>query len=220
MIIAIDGPAGAGKTTISKALAARLGYTYIDTGALYRGFALKAQREGVDINDDARLKKMCDEISLYFKNDDGELRLYLDGADVTKEIREPQMSMMASDISARPMVREALLHVQRELGRERKVILEGRDIGTVVFPEADCKFYLDASVEERARRRHKDFVKAGKEVAIEKLIEDIKQRDHNDSSRKHAPLMQADDAIHIDSTNFSFDEVIDQLVTIIKNKQG
>lgn len=219
MIIAIDGPAGAGKTTVSRKLAEKLGYTYIDTGALYRGFALKALRENVDIFDDEKLRRMCDEIDLKFITEGGELKLYLDGADVSKEIREPHMSMKASDISARPIVRKALLDVQRVMGKSGRVVLEGRDIGTVVFPNADIKFYLDATTEERASRRHRDFVSAGKDVDIEKLVEEIRQRDKNDSTREHAPLKKADDAIHIDSTEYNIDEVVDKMVENIKKNK-
>ncbi len=218
LVIAIDGPAGAGKTTISKALAKKLNYTYIDTGALYRGFALKALRDGVDIDDDVRVQKMCDEIDLCFREVGGELRLHLGGIDVSKQIREPVMSMKASDISARPIVRKALLGVQRELGKDGGVIFEGRDIGTVVFPDADLKFYLSASVKERARRRYMDFVGAGKRVDMDALINDISQRDKNDSSRKHAPLKQAKDAIYIDSTEYSIDEVVELMITEVNKK--
>jgi cytidylate kinase len=220
LIIAIDGPAGAGKTTISKALARRLDYSYIDTGALYRGFALKAYRDGVDISDDDKLTSMCAKTHLSFRNFDGESKLHLDGIDVSREIREPHMSMKASDISARPVVRAALLDLQRELGKNGKAVLEGRDIGSVVFPDADIKFYLDASVEERAKRRHKDFTSTGNDVKIESLIEDIKKRDHNDSNRAHAPLTKTDDAIHIDSTSHSVDEVIELMLDEIKKKSG
>ena len=220
LIIAIDGPAGAGKTTISKMLAKSLGYSYIDTGALYRGFALKALNEGVDIFDDGKLKDMCERTDLSFKNEGGELKLYLDGVDVSQEIREPHMSMKASDISARPIVREALLDLQRELGKDGCAILEGRDIGTVVFPDADLKFYLDASVEERANRRHRDFNSAGNKVSLDALIKDIKTRDNNDSTREHAPLKKTDDAIHVDSTTYSIDEVIEFMVEEVKRKQA
>ena len=209
LVIAIDGPAGAGKTSISKAAAKRLGYTYIDTGALYRGFALKAKNLGIDIQNDDELSDMCNNINLSFQDVGGERRLFLDGVDVSKEIREPDMSMRASDISARPIVRAALLGTQRDLGRDGAVILEGRDIGTVVFPDADIKFYLDAAVDERAKRRLNDYQAAGKSVSLNDLVEEIKQRDQNDSTREHAPLTRTDDAIHIDSTKFSFDEVLD-----------
>jgi cytidylate kinase len=218
LIIAIDGPAGAGKTTISKTLATKLGYSYIDTGALYRGFALKASREGIDIHDDDKLKKMCEETDLCFKNKNGELKLYLDGVDVSKEIREPHMSIRASDISARPVIRKALLNVQRKLGENGEVILEGRDIGSVVFPDADLKFYLDANVEERAKRRHRDFINAGKSVDLNGLIEDIKKRDLNDSKREHAPLTKTDDAIYVDSTNYTINEVIELMIREVKKK--
>lgn len=218
LIIAIDGPAGAGKTTISKALAKKLDYSYIDTGALYRGFALKALDSGINIDEDDKLKDLCETTELTFRNEDGSLKLYMDGVDVSTKIREPQMSMKASDISAKPIVRKALFELQRELGKDGRAILEGRDIGTVVFPEADLKFYLDASVEERARRRYKDFVNAGKEVPLDEIINDIKQRDFNDSTRAHAPLRKSDDAVHIDSTSYTIDEVISFMLKEVNSK--
>lgn len=218
LIIAIDGTAGAGKTSVSKALASKLEYSYIDTGALYRGFALKADREGVDIHDDENLKKLCSGIDLSFKTVNGASNLFLDGVDVSKEIREPHMSMKASDISAKPIVREALLNVQRKLGESGRVVLEGRDIGSVVFPNADVKFYLDANPEERAKRRHKDFVAAGKEVCIDELVNDIKRRDKNDSTRAHAPLKRTEDAIYIDSTIHPIDEVVELMLVEVRKK--
>jgi cytidylate kinase len=219
LIITIDGPAGAGKSTISKKLAQITGYSYIDTGALYRGIALKALKEGIDVFDDDKMKKMCEKIDLFFKNDKGELKLFLDSVDVSKEIREPHMSMKASNASARPVVRKALLNLQRELGKNGKVVLEGRDMGTVVFPGADIKFYLDATVKERAKRRYNDFVAAGKKVDYNALVEEITKRDLNDSTRAYAPLKKADDAMYIDSTKYTINEVIELMIKQIQKKQ-
>lgn len=215
-IVTIDGPAGAGKTTVSKTLAARLGYRYIDTGALYRGVALAVQRAGVAEYDDTALSTVCRAVTLdfIFLNDD--LRLTLDGEDVSDLIRTPEISMLASAVSARPLVREYLMEIQRTLGRAGSAVLEGRDMGTVVFPDADIKFFLSADTPTRARRRYDELIaKQDCDVELAEVERDIIQRDRNDSTRDIAPLKPAADAIQIDSSRMTVAEVVDAMLAHI-----
>jgi len=214
LLITIDGPAGAGKTTVSRALADRLGYRYIDTGALYRGIALAAKNRGVDPQDDKNLKLLCKDIDLNFVKQDKGLGLFLDGEDISDRIRTPEITMMASAVSARPVVREFLLGLQKGLGREKAAVFEGRDMGTVVFPEADLKFFLDASTRTRARRRYEEQ-KSKNSQTLDEVEQDIQRRDHNDSTRDVAPLKPAEDAIVIDSTEMKVDDVVDFMVSHI-----
>ena len=214
LLITIDGPAGAGKTTVSRALADRLGYRYIDTGALYRGIALAAKNRGVDPQDDKNLKLLCKDIDLNFVKQDKGLGLFLDGEDISDRIRTPEITMMASAVSARPVVREFLLGLQKDLGREKAAVFEGRDMGTVVFPEADLKFFLDASTRTRARRRYEEQ-KSKNSQTLDEVEQDIQLRDHNDSTRDVAPLKPAEDAIVIDSTEMKVDDVVDFMVSHI-----
>ena len=214
LLITIDGPAGAGKTTVSRALADRLGYRYIDTGALYRGIALAAKNRGVDPQDDKNLKLLCKDIDLNFVKQDKGLGLFLDGEDISDRIRTPEITMMASAVSARPVVREFLLGLQKDLGREKAAVFEGRDMGTVVFPEADLKFFLDASTRTRARRRYEEQ-KSKNSQTLDEVEQDIQRRDHNDSTRDVAPLKPAEDAIVIDSTEMKVDDVVDFMVSHI-----
>ena len=215
LLITIDGPAGAGKTTVSRALADRLGYRYIDTGALYRGIALAAKNRGVDPQDDKNLKLLCKDIDLNFVKQDKGLGLFLDGEDISDRIRTPEITMMASAVSARPVVREFLLGLQKGLGREKAAVFEGRDMGTVVFPEADLKFFLDASTRTRARRRYEEQ-KSKNSQTLDEVEQDIQRRDHNDSTRDVAPLKPAADAIIIDCTELSADEVVALMVSHIR----
>lgn len=208
LIIAIDGPSGAGKSTITRRLADRLGYLYIDTGAMYRAVALAVERAGCDADDEACLAALCAGTSIAFARTDGCCRVLLNGEDVSEEIRTPEISLLTSRISAKKTVRAMLLKNQRQLGADGGVILEGRDIGTVVFPDADVKFYLSASAEERGRRRYLELKAKGVDVSLETTIAEVIQRDEQDSSREHAPLRQADDAVVIDSTAISIDEVV------------
>jgi cytidylate kinase len=198
LIITIDGPSGAGKTTVSRILADRLGYRYIDTGALYRGVALEAMSSGLN-------------------PDDKGLRLISNDSDITDKIRTPEISMFASAASARPVVRNFLLDLQRDLGREKGVVFEGRDMGTVVFPDADVKFYLDASHKTRALRRYQEL-KSETSQTLHDVEKDIKRRDKNDSARDLAPLMPAKDAVIIDSTHLSAQDIVDRMANIIENK--
>jgi cytidylate kinase len=218
LLITIDGPAGAGKTTVSKILAERLGYKYIDTGALYRGVAYEARKVGVGSDDDAGLERLCGAITLQFTRGERGLRLLSNGADITGDIRTPEMSMLASAVSARPVVRKYLLSLQIELGKEKGAVFEGRDMGTVVFPGAEVKFYLDASVRTRAERRFKELAGEKDSPAMEVIERDIRVRDENDSKRNLAPLIPAEDAVIIDSTGLDIESVVNLMLSHIKSK--
>ena len=217
-IVAIDGPAGAGKSTVSRLLARRLGFALVDTGAIYRCVALLATREGVALDDDARLGPLLGRIHVAFRVLDGENHAFLDGQDVSMEIRTPAMSMAASAVSSRPVVRDGLLQLQRRLALEAPAgaILEGRDIGTVVFPDADAKFFLEASPEVRARRRFEELFQRGTESTLNAILSEQNKRDHDDASRAVAPLRPADDAERVDSTGLPLSEVVRALEATIR----
>ncbi|MGA8241256.1 MAG: (d)CMP kinase [Desulfobacterales bacterium] len=206
-VVTIDGPAGAGKTTVSRMLADRLGYRYIDTGALYRAIALAVQEGGIDPKDDAALEKMCTALSLRYDQTGKGPRLLSNGRDVTDRLRTPEITMLASAVSARPAVRRFLLGVQRAMGREKGAVFEGRDMGTVVFPDADVKFYLDAPEKIRAMRRFLEL-RPKTELTFEEVERDLVRRDRNDSTRTEAPLKPAVDAIWIDSADLAPAEVV------------
>ena len=214
LLITIDGPSGAGKTTVSRILADRLRYRYIDTGALYRGVALAAISSGLNPDDDNGLEKLCNTLKISFVLDKKGLRLMLNDSDITDQIRTPEITMFASAVSARPVVRNFLLNLQRDLGREKGVVFEGRDMGTVVFPGADVKFFLDASPNIRAKRRYNEL-KSTNPQPLEAVERDMDRRDENDSTRALAPLKPAKDAIRIDSTDLSIETVVERMVTII-----
>jgi cytidylate kinase len=219
LIITIDGPAGAGKTTVSRKLAEALGYRYIDTGALYRAIALAASEKGVAADDDASLDTLCANLDLEFTLEENRLRLMLDGRDITDRIRSPQITMLASAISARPVVRSHLLTVQRNLGASRRAVFEGRDMGTVVFPDADVKFFLSADPSIRARRRYEELMaKGGKAPSLPSVEQDMAKRDRDDSTRRSAPLKPAADAIHIDSSTLGIDGVVALMLEHIKDR--
>jgi cytidylate kinase len=214
ILITIDGPAGAGKTTVSKMLAEAVGYKYVDTGALYRAVALAAHREGVASEDDDGLDRVCRGLDLSFERTESGTLLLLNGEDVTGLIRTPEMSMMASAVSARPVVRRFLLTVQKELGRHKEAVFEGRDMGTVIFPDAEVKFFLDASPRVRAQRRHREIASTAS-VTLEEVEADIRKRDENDSTRVIAPLKPAQDAVIIDSSDESVNSVVEKMMAHI-----
>ena len=218
-IIAIDGPSGAGKSTVAKSLAERLGYLYIDTGAMYRAVALKVKEKVAIPEDEEALCRWVSSLHLSFHRRGEDIQVLCDGEDVTEAIRSPEISLLASDISKRSGVRQALVSLQREMGREGGVVLEGRDIGTVVFPDADVKFYLDAEAEERAKRRFKELVEKRKEVDFKETFEEVVKRDHNDQQRQLSPLRKAEDALIIDSTHQSAEEVLEEMLRIIMAKK-
>lgn len=217
MVITIDGPAGAGKTTVSRGLADRLGYRYIDTGALYRGVALAARQAGVPVDDDTGLEALCVKLRLRFVRNESGCRLFNGDEDIEGQIRTPEMSMLASAISARPVVRRFLLEIQRQFGREKNAVFEGRDMGTVVFPDADMKFFLEAPLEVRARRRHREL--AGRsDQTLDAVYKDMQQRDYNDQTRDLAPLKPAADAIVIDSEHLTPDKVVERMLQEIERR--
>lgn len=217
LLITIDGPAGAGKTTVSRALARRLGYRYIDTGALYRGVAYEILNQDVDPENEAELADLCQRLQLSFKTEGEALRLYSGETDISDHIRTPEISMLASSISAKSMVRRCLLNVQRDMGLQKAAVFEGRDMGTVVFPEADIKFFLDAALTVRARRRFQEL-EGESHQSLNKVEQDIRRRDTSDSTRSLAPLKPADDAIVIDSTQRSVQEVVDLMLLRIQEE--
>jgi len=217
MIIAIDGPAGAGKSTVAKIIAQKLGFLYVDTGAMYRALTLKAIKEGIDIKNIPRIIEMARRIQVDLRNNqDGSLSLFLDGEDVTDEIRQPRITKLVSDIARIKEVRQVMLGVQRRLGKERDSVLDGRDIGTVVFPEADKKFYIDARFEERVRRRYKELKDLGQEITQEDVALDLRNRDTIDSTREVAPLKKAEDAIYIDTTDMTIEQVVDKILSYVR----
>lgn len=210
LLITIDGPAGAGKTTVSKMLARELGCRYLDTGALYRGVAFEARAAGVSADDDQGLGRVCESIQLRLD----ETRLVSNGVDISDQIRSPEITMLASAVSARPVVRQALLNIQRELGRIGGLVAEGRDMGTVVFPDADFKFFLDATARLRAIRRFEQY-DGSNDQSLEQIEQEIRRRDASDSGRDIAPLKPAADAVIIDSTSMSARQVVDQMMALV-----
>ncbi len=218
LTIAIDGPSGAGKSTVAKALARRLGYSYLDTGAMYRTVALKAKENGILTEDNEALYLWVSSLNMAFVSMGEESHVFCCGEDVTEAIRSPEISQLASHISKKKGVRTALVEKQREMGRDGGIVLEGRDIGTVVFPDADVKFYLDARAEERARRRFLELIEKGIKADLEETLEDMVRRDHNDMKRDLAPLRKADDAVLLDSTEKSAEEVVEEMVRIVTER--
>jgi cytidylate kinase len=215
LVVAVDGPSGAGKTTVARRLAERLGWNHIDTGAMYRSIGLKADRLGVALDDDQALESLCRGTQLEFvRCDDGTRRVLLDGEDVSEAIREHRVSDLASRVSARKPVREAMTRYQRALGLVSPSVLEGRDIGTVVFPDAFLKIYLTASDEERAERRARELEARGQTMDPARLLRDIQARDRSDSAREHAPLRPAEDSVVYDTTGQGIEEVVEALTRL------
>lgn len=224
-VIAVDGPAGTGKSSVTKELASRLGYVHVDTGALYRAIAWLSLDHGIDIDSDSKsVSEIAHSAHLEFKRDNRQNppnRIFADGLDITSRIRTPEVSMAASKVSSYPEVRAALLGLQRRLGCLTHSILEGRDIGTVIFPDADVKFFLTASVEERARRRFAELQQGGdRSSTYELILSQITERDHQDSTRAVAPLKKADDAIEIDTSQLTLEEVVGKMEAIVRAKVG
>jgi len=215
--VAIDGPAGAGKSTLSRKTAEILGFIYVDTGALYRTVGLKFSRKGADTTLNCDIEGILAETTVDIRFVNGEQRVFLDGEDVSDDIRTPTASMMASAVSAKPPVRAFLLDMQRKLARENNVVMDGRDIGTVVLPNATVKIYLTASAEARAERRYKELIEKGTIVTYKEVYDDMVQRDYNDMNREIAPLKQADDAIVADTTECNLEESLDLLLKIVKD---
>ena len=202
--IAVDGPSGAGKSTIAKAVAKKLNIDYIDTGAMYRAVGYKMLQEGVALTDMEGLQAMLDRTEIDFSQGN----IYLDGEIVNDYIRTPEISKQASDCSAIGIVRKKLVDLQQKMGESKSVIMDGRDIGTVVFPDAEFKFFVTASAEERAKRRYEELIAKGQDVTFEQVLTDLNTRDHNDSTREITPLRKADDAIEVDTTSMSIEEVV------------
>jgi len=215
MRIAIDGPSGAGKSTIAKEVAKILEFDYIDTGAMYRAVGYKMMESQVTLKDAIALKKLLDETTIDFHKG----RTLLDGEDVSDYIRTPAVSQMASDCSALPVVREKLVELQRELGKQKSVVMDGRDIGTNVFPDAEIKFFVTASAEERAKRRYLELLDKGETAEYQTVLSDMKMRDYNDSTRSLHPLKQAEDSILVDTTYMTIEEVIAKIMEEIERCQ-
>ena len=217
--VAIDGPSGAGKSTMAKALANRLGYLYVDTGAIYRTLGLFALSRGVSPSDPEGVAALLPQAVITMNyGEDGLQHMYLGGEDVTGAIRTPEVSTAASQVSAIPAVRAFLLEMQRDMARNNNVIMDGRDIGTVVLPQADVKIFLTASPQERAKRRHAELAAKGNTDSYETVLRDILERDERDSSRAAAPLQQAEDALLFDTTDYSLEECVDRLLQIVREK--
>jgi cytidylate kinase len=223
-IVTIDGPSGAGKSTISKLLAAKLHFTYLDTGAMYRAVGLQVERSGLDLEAEKsreKLVKLLDilDMALAPGEEGQETRVFLHGEDVSDAIRTPEMAMVASRVSAEPEVRKKLTEMQRALGNKGAIVAEGRDMGTIVFPDAKYKFFLDATLAERAQRRQKQLLEQGQRLEYEELLAQIRKRDRDDSSRSLAPLKPAPDAVVIDSSQMSIDEVVSFMLKAVHEKQ-
>ncbi len=216
--VAIDGPAGAGKSTVSRAAAKAVGYIYVDTGALYRAVGVNALRNGIDTKDKPAVAATLADISVDLVFENGEQKVLLNGEDVSTEIRTPPASMAASDVSAVPEVRAFLFDLQRDIAARNNCIMDGRDIGTVVLPDAKVKIFLTASPEERAMRRYKELIEKGNDVKYEEVLEDLVQRDYNDSHREIAPLKPAEDGVILDTTGMSLEESVNAIIEIIKEK--
>ena len=218
--IALDGPSGAGKSTIAKRLSAELGFVYVDTGAMYRSIGLYCLQNGIDTADEAAVTAALPQIDIALKYVDGEQRVILNGTDVSKEIRINEVSMAASKVSAYKAVRAFLLDTQRNMAKTQSVIMDGRDIGTVVHPDAEIKIFIVADPEERAKRRYKELIERGQNVPFEEVLKDIIQRDYNDENRAEAPLRQAEDAIRLDTSLLDFEQSYNAVLEIAKNKMA
>lgn len=220
MKIAIDGPAGAGKSTISKEVAKKLGIIYIDTGAMYRAIGLAAVRSGIDTKDAEGVKSVLDKVDVTISHSDGTQQIFLNGENVSEEIRLPEISVAASNVAVIPEVRLKLVELQRSLAEKCDVIMDGRDIGTYVLPNAELKIFLTASVDERARRRYKELLEKGVKTDFDEVKADMEYRDKNDSGRDFAPLREADDSITLDNTDITAQEAADKICRLAKERRG
>lgn len=220
MNVAIDGPAGAGKSTIAKACAKELGYIYVDTGAMYRGIALYMVDHKIRPTDIEAVKQALLDVKVTLRYEDGKQLLIVNGQDVSDRIRTPEVSAAASLFSAIPEVRKALLDLQHDIAEKNNVLMDGRDIGTVILPQAQVKIYLDASPEIRGKRRYDELVLKGESVVLEDIIEDVKQRDYQDMHRETSPLKKADDAIVVDSSYMTIEEVQNKIVSLVREKEN
>lgn len=219
MIVAIDGPAGTGKGTVAKLISERLDFVYIDTGAMYRCITLKMIRESISLNEEEKIKDLLERTKITFKNLSDKQHVYLDGEDVSDLIRKPNVNELVSPVSAIKIIRIKMVELQRKLGEEGNVIMEGRDITTVVFPNAEVKIYLDAKLEIRAERRYKELIARGNDVAYEDTLESIRKRDKNDMEKEMGALKIAEDAVVIDTSNMTIEEVYDKIKEIIELKK-
>jgi len=218
LIIAIDGPSAAGKTSAARLLAKRLGYLYLDSGALYRAIAWKVSQSGIEPKEHPRLVELLSKTEIRVKAQGDDFRVWVDDLDVTSQLRAPAISRLASQVSSIPAVREKLLQVQRQLGGKGGVVVEGRDIGTVVFPSADLKFYLDATLQVRGSRRYRELKAMGHAVDEGNVLEEVKVRDEKDSRREIAPLKKAEDAVVLDSTGMTLNEVVDRMMAEVQKR--
>ena len=218
VIVAIDGPAGAGKSTVAREVARRLGFLYIDTGAMYRAVAALSLRQGLPVDDEVGLARLAASAAFEFRPDDGSQRLFVDGKDFSELIRTPEVTELSSPVSAVPGVRRALVDAQRAMAVGRSVVMEGRDIQTVVFPHATVKIYLDADPYERARRRHSELAAKGVTVSFDEVIEDIEERDARDSTRADSPLRAAPNATVVDTTDMTLEQVIERILELAPSK--
>jgi cytidylate kinase len=219
-VIAIDGPAGSGKSTTARLVAQKLGFVYLDTGALYRALTHKVLTRNIDVHDQSEILALIKNTKIELRIQKGRIKLFLDGNDITRKIRTQKVSRNVSTIAAYQGVREWMVKMQRKIGERGKIVAEGRDIGTVVFPRARLKFFLIASLEERARRRQKDFSREKKPVHLHKVADELKKRDINDSSREIGPLRQADDAIVLDTSNLTIEQQVEFVVEQWNKKVG
>ncbi len=217
--IAIDGPAAAGKSTVAKLIADKLNYVYIDTGAMYRAFTLKVIEQNIELNDEERIKELLTHTKVSFKATDNGQIVYLDDVDVTKKIRTAEVSQSVSHLAQLGEVRKDLVVRQKKLAENHSVVMDGRDIGTTVLPDAEIKVFLIASVDERAERRHAENLKNGFSSHLEELKEEIRERDTRDETRKESPLVKAEDAVSIDTTSLEIEEVVEEIIKLVNNYQ-
>lgn len=218
--VAIDGPAGAGKSTVARQVARELGFTYVDTGAMYRAITWKALQNGTDLTDETNMTQLVRDTHIQLKTDKKEVLVWLDGQPVSEEIRTPEVTSHVSAVAGLAGVRKELLEKQRELAQNGGVVMDGRDIGTRVLPEAGVKVFLTASIDERAHRRYNEWLRKGYSVNLEQLKQEIRQRDEKDKNRKHSPLTPAEDAVHLDTTGLTITEVVQAILDLCRTKVG